>query len=305
MYDEIFISGGGFRIVPFLGVLVDLDLTRPTSFTGISAGALLAYLLALGFSVSEVLDILLCEKWARAFRTACSFERLLHGDPLVTPSPVFALVRETLRARGLSPDTTLEGLRRATGKRLRVVVANLERPGLEVLTPESHPGVRVSQALLASTAIPLIFSAVPLSGGVFFDAGVLQNNPVHLRCGPRTLALLQPVERFSHQPSWSPLQTQVRLCVSLATGFLASASVCAADGECDLAFVPKPKGACALRVARRDALRGVALGLLSWRLRPHLPTLLLGMTLAVLQCPLMSSGVSSPGTPRQAGPSPA
>lgn len=311
--DELFLAGGGFRVLPFLGALLDVKLHRVRAFTGLSSGALLALLLSLGYGESEILELALSEEWPRAFRASCSFAGALRaGKPLVSDSPVRVLVEEVLRRRGLPPEATLRDLALSSGRRLRVVVANVSTERLEVLTPESHGHVSVAAALLASTAVPLVFPEVLLPAGphgeaaLFFDAGVLNNSAVHMRCGPRTLALLLAQDssvRYDHAGS-SPLCAQACFCSALAFSLLPAASVAAADPDCELAFMPKVAGVQPLQqLERAQALRCVLLGLLAWRLRPHLQLLLVGVVLAVCRATSMCFGDSLPGAPRPSGPS--
>jgi hypothetical protein len=301
-YDELFFAGGGFRVLPFLGALVDVRLECVGAFTGLSSGSLLAFLLVLGYTPSEIAALALREEWSRAFRSSCSFERLLRsGGALVEESPVRLLVVEALRGRNLPGSLSLGDLLRVTGRRLRVVVANAGAVRLEALTPERHGAVPVVEALLASTAVPFIFPEVSLPrsagvGGVFFDGGVLNNAPVHLRCGPRTLALLLLHAPVTYSLEDAPWRAQARFCTSLALTALQAASVARCDGACDLAFMPRLPGVRPLqRLETSQAARCLLLGLLAWRLRPHLPCLLVGLVLTWSRVTSTYSGASSPG----------
>jgi predicted acylesterase/phospholipase RssA len=321
--DELFLAGGGFRIVPFLGVLADLDLAgRPLVYTGLSAGALLAFLLALQYTVADVVAMMLEEDWPSLLRDACDFHRALRGEPLLDARPVELLVTKALRGRGLPADLSMAALDAATApSRLRVLAARVAPPGLIVLAGGATPSLAVVTALCASTAIPLVFPSVVTPVGTLFDAGIIQNCPLDLRVGPKTLALLQsnqaPGLRSSPFGSaWDPWEpgprkalpwrSQLQGCACLVGAVLSEGSLAARDpSTCDLCFVPQLSGVQTLRVDVGAALRGIAVGLLAWRLRPHLDLLLLATALCAARLLIWPATPPLPpscGTPRSGGP---
>ena len=75
---------------------------------------------------------------------------------------------------------TFAQLRQRRGVRLILTATNETRGGLQVFAPETTPGVRIWQAMLATMAIPLYYPAVEIDGELFSDGGALANHPVDL-----------------------------------------------------------------------------------------------------------------------------
>lgn len=149
------LSGGGVRGVAHLGVLramAEMGVV-PNAISGTSAGALVGALIADGYSPREVLDLVLPELRRSLFirRRGLASRRIR------------AFLQEVLRHR------TFEELEMP----LYVSATNLEEGGQHVISRGE-----LVPALMASSAIPLVFPPVMVDGVYHVDGGMSNNLPV-------------------------------------------------------------------------------------------------------------------------------
>jgi len=242
---DVVLEGGGVKGIALVGALRELSAMHVVQrVAGTSAGAIVAALLAAGYSVAELeremrdLDSAVFQDGpARHFgKVGAALAVLLHngvykGDALHT------WIKERLAAKNV---TTFRQLRRQetgddTGTapyKLAVVVSDISR-GRELRLPEDYHtlcGVdpdtaRVADAVRASASIPFYFRPVKFRTGpsqgsqrlVFVDGGLLSNFPIDLfdrsdRKPPRwpTIGIKLSMRRTPRQ-QWQPVRNPVEL----------------------------------------------------------------------------------------------
>jgi NTE family protein len=155
----IVLSGGGARGFAHLGVLramVEVGIT-PSAISGTSAGAMLGAFIAAGFTPERTMG-LLREEW-RIHRTRW---KVLRGE-LLTQRRIGDFLRDTLPCRDF------EELKMP----FFVSVTDAERGGQRIFS--SGPLV---PALLAASAVPLVFPPVVINGTAYVDGGLSNNLPI-------------------------------------------------------------------------------------------------------------------------------
>jgi hypothetical protein len=191
-HRALFLSGGGMKVVAFLGALELVGTKRFEWISGVSAGALLALLLAVGYSPAELLHLLVEEDWNRHFAESFSFERLGRGVAPASQAFVRRRLVRWLRDKGVSGRVTFRGL---VG--LRCMAADLEGGGLRRFDCQATPEVSVVLAVLASMAVPLFFGSVEIAGRRYVDAALVNNTPLSL-CPERPLLALMTHNAAPH-----------------------------------------------------------------------------------------------------------
>lgn len=166
--DTLVLSGGGVRAGPlFAGVLTqlveeltDLDYTSRTCrirrVRGTSMGSVVGLFIAMRVSPKD-----LC-----AFVLQVPIDSFVQWDMknLITHygfnngNGVEALISSIMQSNIGHPNPTFKDLYDRTGIALEVVVTDVDNCTPVVLSPEATPGEYVSQAILASTAIPFFFA---------------------------------------------------------------------------------------------------------------------------------------------------
>lgn len=180
------LGGGGMSCIAFTGALRRLEEQHPGCvsgvdlFVGCSAGALLAFLFAMGMPPTAVRD------WCYSRIIALSANELdLDGVfELVTRlgiddgSRVDALVAEAMALWDLPSDVTFGALAKRSAKELVVCVANITRGRREFMSARTTPDVPVALAMRMTMAVPMLYTPVHYGGGVYVDGGIVENCPV-------------------------------------------------------------------------------------------------------------------------------
>ena len=182
---RITLSGGGIKGLAHIGALEVLAergyLGAVKEYIGISAGALCAFALCVGTTLSE-LRMLISVLDFGVIRdiepeAILSFSEVLGLD---TGANVEKLLRAILRAKGLSPTLTFSELAAAKkGPALRVFATDLNACEVCEFSASVTPNVSVCVALRASICIPIYFQPVrhPETGHYLVDGGLVNHSP--------------------------------------------------------------------------------------------------------------------------------
>ena len=182
---RVSLSGGGIKGFAHIGVLEVLQergyLKHVREYIGISAGALCAFCLCIGCSLTELHEIVTRLDFGsiRDFDidTIMDFPETFGID---TGANLDKLLIALLRGKGLDPSTTFEELAaRKIGPTLRVFATNMNTCLVQEFSRKESPGVEVRIALHASMCVPIYFKPVkePLSGHLFLDGGISHPSP--------------------------------------------------------------------------------------------------------------------------------
>lgn len=153
------LGGGGTRGFAHLGAIKALNEIgiKPNVFSGTSAGAIVAALLAADKSPEEIMDFL-------------KDIRLMDAAKITIPVVGFASLENLCNKL----DTVLEGKNFEDLKYpLHVCVSNLNTGRVEYLDSGN-----VAKAVQASASIPILFTPVKINEFQYVDGGVLDNVPV-------------------------------------------------------------------------------------------------------------------------------
>ena len=180
-----------------------LNYDKVTTYAGVSAGAVVVAMLAVGCCAEELqtliqrLDFqaLVKPELGSLLRAAANLflgsflkravdgpsEELLErgNGPGVNSGKVLEdLVGEALRTRTGSSDITLGGVRERYGKRLVLIAAELDSGKERRFTPESDPHLPVRVAVRMSMGIPGAFEPFAYQGHVYCDGGMINDFPI-------------------------------------------------------------------------------------------------------------------------------
>lgn len=211
------LSGGGARGIAHLGVLAALDELRlPVArLAGVSSGAIASVFYAAGFPPREILRLLLATNVFRLTRPAFSRFGLLHLDAVAQ-----------LLARHLGATLTFEHLSRP----LTLVATDL-MAGESVYFSEGP----LLPALLASSAVPIVYRPVEYQGRQLVDGGLLNNLPVEPLLGHAGVRVVgvhcNPINPEARIPNFRRL---VERTLHLAI----NANTAARKSQCDLLLEP-------------------------------------------------------------------
>lgn len=153
------LSGGGARGVTHIGVLQALEELgiKPTHISGTSAGALIGGMYAAGLKPLDILEIIRRQKFFSPANFALKGKGFFHTRPL-----------QQMLERNL-PISTFEAL----PVKLYVTATSLE-DGVSKIFDSGD----MVFPMVASCAVPLMFSPVIIDGKHWVDGGIINNFPV-------------------------------------------------------------------------------------------------------------------------------
>lgn len=168
------------RLIACLGVLQVLEeesiLKYVKEFCGVSAGAFVAFMLALGYSLKIIKRF--------CFEYDFSNVRTLDPETMMEFTETFgldsgiqlqALLERVLKHKNLHPKTTFKDL-----PNLRVWASDIQNSCLIEFSSIKTPDIEVAFALRASMAFPIYFIPLkhPKTGRLLADGGIYDNYPI-------------------------------------------------------------------------------------------------------------------------------
>ena len=176
-------SGGGVRVLSFLGVIQVLHekhiLKQIQEFCGVSAGSLVALMMALQYSL----------QFLKRFCTEFDFSSLGEFQPehllqfldtygVDNGEKIERLIESLLYHKGFSPQATFGDLEASgTCRRLVVWASDLQTMQHVEFSAEKTPHISVVFAIRSSMAFPLFYTPTrhPDTGNLLSDGGILDN----------------------------------------------------------------------------------------------------------------------------------
>lgn len=180
---RIYLSGGGICAMAHVGALKELKQHIPLKavkeWMGVSAGALVAMCLCIGFTLDEL----------EHFSVKFDFENIKEYDTIPgwilhfgidTGERLHKLVNACLHVKGISEDITFSECLTKFGKSLRVLATDLNSAELRTFSATETPNYRISDAVRASMSYPYYFQPFrcPETGHFLSDGGIVSNFPL-------------------------------------------------------------------------------------------------------------------------------
>ena len=181
-YDTLVLAGGSSKGLMILGALQygfdNYLLKNVNTYIGCSAGAMIGYLLAIGYTPIEIVVYICCNQL---------MEKMVHFNIVAMINKQGAssyntinetFEKMTINKIGFYP--TLKDLKDKFGKTLICSTYNLTEQKVEYLSPETHPNLPCITAIRMSSNLPLIFENFKYGNSVYIDGGVCDNFPIDL-----------------------------------------------------------------------------------------------------------------------------
>lgn len=197
LIDTIVLSSGGPRAFPAFIACIEmlqtqrkLRLSEICRLRGTSAGAIVAFSLAIGLSIYE-----LREQCARALDLTKNMDmhvsNLFTQLGLASSDAVRECVVNALRKRGIPEAISFNDLLKRTGRELCVVATDASNGSQIVFSPSQTPNVVVADGVVASASIPFLMAPhkVHVNGAEIYcvDGAIVSPYPVVL-AGERELS---------------------------------------------------------------------------------------------------------------------
>ena len=192
-YDTLVLSGGAAKGLIILGALQYFTdsgmISDITTYVGSSVGAIICYLLAIGYTPVEIM-VYVC--------THRLIERMQHFDIVAVTNGMGAMsftpIQETLEKMTLDKVgefLTLEQLRSRFGKTLVCSTYNMTTQKTEYVGPDTYSDLPCLIALRMSANVPLLFDRFRYRGSSYVDGGISDNFPIltGAKMGERVLGI--------------------------------------------------------------------------------------------------------------------
>jgi predicted acylesterase/phospholipase RssA len=183
-FSSIVLSGGAFKAISIIGVIQYLEeknlIKNLKNFIGTSAGALLCFTLALGFSSIEMTNLLYdIIKMENVMQFSIEdFCDIMDTYGIDSGERLEFVFKKILHQKLFRKDITFLEFAKITGKNLVICVTNLTKEHSEYWSVDATPNISVIQALRASCSLPLIFSPVKFNDNLYIDGGLYNNFPI-------------------------------------------------------------------------------------------------------------------------------
>jgi NTE family protein len=182
---RIYLSGGGICAIAHVGALQELSHNIPLNtvkeWMGVSAGALVAMCLCIGFTLDELQDFCIRFDFTNIKEYDSIPGWLLHFG-IDTGERLHRLIEACLHVKGLSSDFTFKECHDKFGKSLRVIATDLNDATSCNFCPKDTPEYKIADAVRASMSYPYYFQPFicPKTGHYLSDGGVISNYPLFI-----------------------------------------------------------------------------------------------------------------------------
>lgn len=244
-YDTIVLSGGSTKGIMTLGALQyatdNYLLTHVVNYIGTSCGAMICYLLAIGYTPIEII-VYIC--------TNQLLERLQHFNVVSmlngTGASSFASIHELFEKITIAKVgrlLTLKDIKEIFNKNLICVTYNLNTKKTEYLTAETHPDLPCLTAIRMSANLPLIFEKYHYNNGIYIDGGLTDNFAIDYgdKIGKKTLGIaLGTNEEFNNGDNENIIEYIYKL-MSIPIDQSVSLKIRNVSKKCDIIYLDYPK----------------------------------------------------------------
>lgn len=176
-FDTLVLSGGGIKGINILGgIQAALDcgfLKNVNNYIGTSVGAIIGYLLAIGYTPIEIMISIQNGKWLEKLQNY-DMVSMMNGNGCVNYNVVNEAL-EKLTLDKIGKYLTLQGLKTCYNKSLVCVTYNMTTCVTEYLSYENYPDLPCLTALRMSANIPVVFDRFKYMDSYYIDGGITDN----------------------------------------------------------------------------------------------------------------------------------
>jgi NTE family protein len=185
-YNSLVIAGGASKCISAIGALYYLHSVKELDFiehyAGTSAGGMLCYLLAIGYTPFEVIHFLCSSNFIDEFQ-CLNIAGVVEQKGLIN----YYIVQEyleklTINKIGFIP--TFRDVRLRFGKNLTLVTYNLTKNKPEYLNADTRPEMSCLSAIRMTVNVPLLFERFFYNNCEYLDGGLVDNFPINYYSGP-------------------------------------------------------------------------------------------------------------------------
>jgi NTE family protein len=185
--SHIVLSGGGMKCLSYVGAFQELEergmLKNVNQFTGVSAGAFMAFIYTIGYTLKDISNI----TKLLDFSTVQNIDEdiLLNGFlnyGIDNGSNLEKFIESILKHKGYNRELTFQQLYDIKKITLRFYATNLNEAILKEFSVHTTPNSNILFALRASMSVPGYFTPLidPETNHYYVDGALLNNYPITL-----------------------------------------------------------------------------------------------------------------------------
>lgn len=182
---HIVISGAAYNGIDLVGILTELFENKVfkrddiKSVYGSSAGAIVLAIWMLGIEKEILFDFIIRKPWNKIYTfKAEMFLELFNSKGMLDEKLIHEIMNPLLRSKDLSPDITLSEFYIYTNIKFTIYTTHFNTWKGIPITSESHPDLKLIDALYMSSAMPVIFKPIVMKGEIYVDGAVTKHYPI-------------------------------------------------------------------------------------------------------------------------------
>lgn len=216
MYNKLVLSGGGKRGLMLLGSLEYIyqekksEISSINTYIGTSIGAIICYLLIIGYQPKEIIAYLISKQFFKQFKNIdfISLSNCEGGfDWDILKNYLYDLTSQKYSEHNF----TLSELYNITNKTFICTTYNYSKQQIEYISHITHPDLQYTDALRMTSNIPLYFNKFEINGSQYIDGCIVNNFPINL-LSPNDHALTLNVSKMHIQDKQSFTNYILNLC---------------------------------------------------------------------------------------------
>lgn len=194
IYDTLVLAGGSTKGIVTLGslqFLYDKNIFSKTDkYIGTSSGAMICYLLVIGYSPIEIFVHMCVHKLTDKLKNFCIFS-FSAGKGALSFDPITKYLEQmTIEKLGYIP--TFSDIKEKLGKTFICAVHNVDLKQTEYMGPDTSPDMICITGIRMSASLPMIFEEYKYNDNMYIDGGMSDNFPLKLgdELGTRVLGIM-------------------------------------------------------------------------------------------------------------------
>lgn len=211
LFRTVHFGYGGFTVLGFIGVLHYLQtqckgndiLESNFDVSGTSAGSILAFLVCLGYSATEIAEVIMTfikKKELSGLLRINFFDLDRRGGCLADLTDMWNLIDRLCRTKcgGIGLDKMTFGmLRSRCSRRLCIMATSVCKSRSVMFESATDPNMLVREAMEMSTRVPMIFTPFEYRNEMFLDGCIAENLNHLLKSCDGALLTVRVVEVFN------------------------------------------------------------------------------------------------------------
>lgn len=194
--DTICFSGGGTKALVFIGAvkaLIDknvIKLKNIKKFVGTSAGSIISFLLAIGYTPFELEEFVLNFNFSKLEPKNINCDDLFTNFGLDNGNNLVFLLSEMLNFKLKKKSITFKELYDLTENEVIFAATCINTSKVKYFNYTFTPEDDVIQAIRMSISVPFYYFPVLFEGNYFVDGGILDNYPIQFCNKESTIGLV-------------------------------------------------------------------------------------------------------------------